>query len=340
MMKAVGLYKYLPIEDEQSLIDVEVDKPTPTGRDILVAVQAISVNPVDTKVRAPKEQTEDPPRILGWDAAGKVEAIGEQVEHYKVGDEVYYAGDITRPGSYSEYQLVDERIVGHKPTSAVYEQAAALPLTSITAWEGLFSRLGISNEAKDVGKTILIIGGAGGVGSIAIQLAKKVAKLNVIATASRKESSDWCKELGADHVINHRNSLVEELAAQSINNVDYIFCLNNTDQHWTAMAEIISPQGCICSIVENAEPLDLDLIKSKSATFVWEFMFTRSMYQTEDMIEQQKLLDSISTLIDNGELTTTASDVLRPINSENCRKAHAQIEQGSTIGKIVLADWE
>ncbi len=339
-MKAVGLYQYLPIEHEQSLVDVQIDRHDPTGKDLLVNVRAISVNPVDTKIRARKNETETTPRILGWDAAGEVVAIGPEVERYAVGDQVYYAGDITRPGSNSEYQLVDERIVGRMPIQLDYAEAAALPLTAITAWEGLFDRLNISRHGNEAGKTILIIGGAGGVGSIAIQLASKVAKLKVLATASREESRTWCRKLGAYQVINHRHSLVEELAKLGIETVDYIFCLNNTDQHWPAMTQIIAPQGCICSIVEAAEPVDLAPLKSKSATFVWEFMFTRSMYQTADIIEQQRLLNTIADLVDNEELVTTVNNVIRPISAENLRKAHAAIEKGSSIGKVVLADWE
>ncbi|MBA3967298.1 MAG: zinc-binding alcohol dehydrogenase family protein [Nitrospirales bacterium] len=338
-MKAVGLYQYLPIENEQSLVDVQIDRPNPTGKDLLVKVRAISVNPVDTKVRAHKSDTETTPRILGYDAAGEVAAIGAEVTCYAVGDQVYYAGDITRPGSNSEYQLVDERIVGKKPASLTFDKAAALPLTSITAWEGLFERLGISPRGEDAGKSILIIGGAGGVGSMAIQLAKQLAKLHVVATASRPESIAWIKKLGADQVVNHRNALDKELSAIALPQVDYIFCLNNTTQHWAAMANAIAPQGRICSIVETPDPVDLDVLKSKSATFVWEFMFTRSMYQTADIIEQQRLLTSIATLIDKGKLVTTVNDVIRPINAANLRKAHALVEQGSSIGKIVLADW-
>ena len=338
-MRAVGLYRYLPIENEQSLVDVEIDRLDPSGRDLLVHVRAVSVNPVDTKVRAPKNKTETTPRILGWDAAGEVIAIGPEVSNYAVGSQVYYAGDITRSGSNSEYQLVDERIVGRMPTQLGHAEAAALPLTAITAWEGLFDRLGISHHGDDAGKSILIIGGAGGVGSIATQLASKVAKLKVVATASREESRAWCLKLGANCVINHRHSLVEELAALGMNTVNYIFCLNSTDHHWPAMAQIVAPQGHICSIVEPEKPVDLGLLKSKSATFVWEFMFTRSMYQTADMIEQQRLLNVIADLVDKGQLVTTISEVIRPISAENLRKVHARIEQGSSIGKVVLADW-
>ena len=338
-MKAIGLYNYLPIKDEQSLIDVEIDQPAPEGHDLLVAVRATSVNPVDTKVRAPKDKTETHPRILGWDAAGKVIAVGALVDHYAIGDRVFYAGDITRPGSNSEYQLVDERIVGRAPRRLDYAEAAALPLTGITAWEALFDRLGISPSGEDSGKTILIIGGAGGVGSIAVQLASCVAKLNVIATASRPESTDWVKRLGANQVVNHRNPLDEELNAIDVPNVEYILCLNSTAQHWMAMETVIAPQGRICSIVETPEPVDLNVLKSKSVTFVWEFMFTRSMYQTLDMTEQRRLLNAIADLIDKGELVTTTKHVIRPINAANLRQAHALVEQGNTIGKIVLADW-
>jgi NADPH:quinone reductase len=339
-MKAVGLYQYLPIENEQSLIDIEMDCPQPAGKNLLVNVRAISVNPVDVKVRAPKSGTETSPRILGWDAAGEVIAVGPEVKSFSVGDQVFYAGDITRSGSNSEYQLVDERIVGRMPTQLDYPAAAALPLTVITAWEGLFDRLGISRHGDDEGKTILMIGGAGGVGSIAIQIASKLAKLKVIATSSREESREWCLKFGANSVINHHNSLEKELTALSINKVDYIFCLNNTDQHWAAMAKVIAPQGRICSIVETKKPVDLGALKKKSATFVWELMFTRPIYQTADMIEQQRLLNIIADLVDNGELVTTVNQIIRPISAKNLRQAHAQIEQGHTIGKVVLADWD
>jgi len=337
-MKAIGLTKYLPVEDEKSLQDIELAKPEAKGRDLLVRVNAISVNPVDTKVRAPKEQVEATPRILGWDAAGEVVAVGQQVTHFAVGDQVYYAGDITRSGSNSEFQLVDERIVGKKPASLSFTEAAALPLTSITAWEALFERLQISVQGDDAGKSILIIGGAGGVGSIAIQLAKQLAKLNVIATASRPESQQWCLDRGADSVINHHQSLDDELLAIDKPLVDYILCLNSTDQHWSAMAKVIKPQGKICSIVDTSN-VDLSLLKSKSATFVWEFMFTRSMYKTPDMIEQQRLLNNVAELIDKGVIVTTANTLLHPINAENLRKAHKMIEQGNAIGKLVLSDW-
>ena len=336
-MKAIGLLEYLPIENENSLIDIELPRPTPKGRDLLVKIHAISVNPVDTKVRAPKDKKEEEPKILGWDASGVVVEVGEECTLFQPGDEVFYAGSITRPGTYSEYHLVDERIVGTKPKNLTHAQSAAVPLTAITAWEGMFERLAIdfNNKEKNKSKNILIIGGAGGVGSIAIQLAKW-AGLNVITTASRNETKDWAKSLGADYVINHHKAFKEQLSQIEIAEVDYIFCLNNTDQHWNGMAEVIKPQGGICSIVENEKPLALGLLKSKSATFVWEFMFTRPMYYTEDMINQHLLLNQVSELLEQNTIKTTLNETLSPIHAANIRKAHAMIETGSTIGKIVL----
>jgi NADPH:quinone reductase len=337
-MKAVALTRYLPINDPQSLIDVELPRPEAKGHDLLVRVEAISVNPVDTKVRAPKDKVEAEPRVLGYDAAGVVEAVGEAVTLFRPGDRIYYAGDITRPGTNSQLHLVDERIVGQMPKSLDFAQAAALPLTGITAWEALFDRLAIDPDGGNKDESILIIGGAGGVGSVAIQLAKW-AGLTVIATASRPESSAWIRELGAAHVVNHHESLTEQVRALGFNHVDHILCLNATDQHWTAMAELIAPQGLICSIVEADGPLDLAPLKSKSAGFIWEFMFTRSMYQTADMSEQHALLNRITALIDGGTIRTTAAETIRPINAANLRRAHAIIESGATIGKLVLAEW-
>ena len=336
-MKAVALKASLPIDNPQSLLDVELENPVPQDHDLLIAVSAISVNPVDTKVRAPKDKHEDQPRVLGWDAVGVVEAIGPAVSLFKPGDRVYYAGDITRPGSNSEYQLVDERIVGRAPASLSKAEAAALPLTAITAWEGLFDRLRI-NRDEGAAKTLLIIGGAGGVGSIAIQLAKQLTMVTVIATASRPETREWCLSLGADYVVDHRE-LINSMHAAGHEQVDYIFCLNNTDQHWLSLCDLVKPQGIICSIVETKQPVDLNGLKNKSASFVWELMFTRSMFQTDDMIEQHHLLNEVSGLIDAGKIKTTVTNVLSPINAENLRRAHAQLESGTTIGKVVLEHW-
>ncbi|MDF3837422.1 zinc-binding alcohol dehydrogenase family protein [Cupriavidus basilensis] len=338
-MKAVGLTRYLPINDPQSLVDVEIATPVPEGRDLLVKVEAIAVNPVDTKVRAPKGKVESAPRVLGWDAAGTVSAVGPDVTLFKVGDPVFYAGSITRPGANSEYHLVDERIVGHKPASLDFAHAAALPLTAITAWEALFDRLGVSPRGEHAGRSVLVIGGAGGVGSIGIQLAKTLAGLTVIATASRPESAAWCRKLGADHTIDHRGDMPAQLRGLGFAEVDYILCFNDTDRHFGAMAAVIAPQGKICSIVENSGALPVGDLKTKSASFVWEFMFTRSMFGTADMVEQHRLLNEVARLIDAGRLQTTLGEHLGRIDAANLRRAHAMLEGGQTIGKLVLEGW-
>lgn len=337
MMKAVGLYKRLPIEDPESLVDVTVAKPQPSGRDLLVEVKAISINPVDTKVRSSKGKTaSSEPVILGWDVAGVVVEAGPESTLFKQGDEVFYAGSIVRPGGNSEFHLINERIVGSKPKTLGFAEAAALPLTAITAWEGLFDRLGISHDPEaNKGKNILIIGAAGGVGSIAVQLAAK-AGLTVIGTASRPESAAWAKELGAAFTISHYEPFKAQLQELSFKFTDYILCLNDTVRHWAGMAEAIKPQGKICSIVETEGQLELDLLKNKSATFVWEFMFTRSTYGTEDMEEQHNLLNQIASMVDEGQLKTTVSKVLSPLNAATIREGHKLLESGSTIGKVVI----
>jgi len=315
-------------KDLASLVDIELPKPAPSGRDLLVKVEAVSVNPVDTKRRI-AEKPDPAPRVLGWDAAGTVEAVGDQVSLFSKGDSVYYAGDVTRPGCNSEFHLVDERIVGRKPKSLDFVQAAAIPLTAITAWEGFFDRLKVEKN-----KTVLIIGGAGGVGSIAIQIAKLVG-LRVIATASRPDSVAWVKSLGADEVVNHR----ESLTAQIKKPVDYIAVYNDLDGHWAAIGELIAPQGGIVSIVGNARPLAMDAVRAKSASLCWELMFTRPRFQTPDMIEQHKLLDQVADWLDTGKLKGTLKETLTPINAANLRKAHAKLESGTMIGKLVLKGW-
>jgi len=337
-MKAVALTRYLPITDPESLFNVDLPKPQAAGRDLLVRVEAVSVNPVDTKVRAPKPDVEKTPRVLGWDAAGVVESVGPNVTSFRPGDDVFYAGDITRPGTNSEYHLVDGRIVGHKPSSLSFAEAAALPLTSITAWETLFERLGVDRDADNSDRTLLILGGAGGVGSIAIQLAKW-SGLIVIATASRPETQDWVKGLGADHVVDHRQPLPPQLAAIGHNEVNFIANFNNTDAYWVVMAESIKPQGRIVSIVENDHPVEIGLLKSKSASLGWVFMFTRAMFQTADMAEQGKILDRIAQLVDAGIIRTTLTERLSPISASNMRAAHAKSESGRTIGKVAISGW-
>jgi zinc-binding alcohol dehydrogenase family protein len=333
-MKAVALTQYLPIENPNAFLDVTLETPSPQGHDILVGVKAVAVNPVDTKVRAPKDTVEPSPRVIGYDASGVVEAVGPDVTLFKVGDAVYYAGDITRSGTNQEFHLVDERIVGHKPTSLSHAEAAALPLTTITAYEAFFDRLGIDRDGADKGQTILIIGAAGGVGSIGIQLAKQ-AGLTVIATASRPETSAWVQDLGADHVINHREDMVAQVRALGMHHVDHIAVFNDM-RHWDAAVELIRPQGGIVSIDGTDTPMPMAGMKMKAASLHWEFMFARPMHKTPDMIEQHKLLSNVAKEIDAGRIRTTVSQVLTPINAANMREAHRLVETGMAKGKIVI----
>lgn len=336
-MKAIAQHQPLPINDPQSLIDIELDVPRPGPRDLLVRIEAIAVNPVDGKRRmAPNPSGK--PRVLGWDAAGVVEAVGDQVTLFQAGDKVYYAGDMNRPGCNAQFQCVDERIVGHMPRSLSFEQAAALPLTTITAWEALFDRMRVPTPPHaQPRRSLLAIGGAGGVGSMAVQLASRVAGLRVIATASRPETRQWCLDRGAEAVVDHRGSLVEQVRALGFKYVDYVLIMNNTDQHFDAAAELVAPQGAICSIVACEQPLAMDKLRTKSAAFMWEAMFVRSKEQSHDMIEQHRLLDEVARLIDQGTISTTVNEVIQPINAANVRRAHAQIEAGRTIGKLVLS---
>ncbi len=316
---------------DHTFADVELPKASPSGRDLLVKVEAVSVNPVDTKQRKIKTSGS---HVLGWDAAGTVESIAKDVTLFKPGDAVYYAGDVTRPGCDSEFHLVDERIVGRKPKKLDFAQAAAMPLTSITAWEAFHDRMKVQP-----GKSILIIGGAGGVGSIAIQLAK-ISSLTVIATASRPQSIAWVKELGADHVVDHRKPLPPQIAALGLKHVDYIANFSGElDAYWEAMAELVAPQGALVAIVGNTKPLPMDVVRSKSATVCWELMFTRPRFQTPDMIEQHRLLNKVGERLDAGKLRGTLKETLSPINGANLRKAHEKLESGTMIGKLVLKGW-
>jgi NADPH2:quinone reductase len=339
-MKAIGVFSSLPVTHEKALQDLELPMPSAQGRDLLVRVKAVSVNPVDTKIRMTVGNNVPQARVLGWDCAGVVEAVGEQCTLFKVGDEVYYAGDVTRAGCNSELHLVDERIVGHKPSTLTFEQAAAMPLTTITAWEAMFDRMSIPRD-KDANKqrSILIIGGAGGVGSIAIQLAKQLAGLRVIATASRPETVQWCQEMGADKVINHHNLLLDELKAQGENGVDYIFCTAGTAQHWHSMADVINPQGRICLIVdsESNQPLNINLFKAKSVTIAWEFMFTRARFQTADMGAQGDLLNQTAKLLDKSVLRHTMTEHGGALTAANLRQAHERLESAKMHGKLVLS---
>jgi zinc-binding alcohol dehydrogenase family protein len=313
---------------------IEKDIAEPRGRDLLIAIEAIAVNPVDIKVKSSITGSLEQPRIVGWDATGTVIAAGPDCELVKVGDKVFYAGDVSRDGCYASHQLVDERIVGFAPRTLSAPEAAAMPLTSITAWEALFSRMKIYPNL-DKGKTLLIIGGAGGVGSIAIQLAKQIAELNVVATASRPESSEWCRELGADHVINH-HQLSEDYARLDIDAPDYILCLNDTDTYYDAVTDLIAPQGMICFVVTSQKNHDIEKLKTKSAGIVWEFMFTRPMYQTRDITAQHQLLNRIAEMLDANKLQSTLKQTLGPISADTIRRAHEQLVSGKTLGKIAL----
>lgn len=336
-MKAVGFKTSLPLSEAASFIDVDIDKPAPGPHDLLVKVNAISVNPVDFKIRqnSAKDTVLEQPKIIGWDASGVVEATGSDVTLFKVGDAVYYAGDITKPGSNAEYQIIDERIVGRKPASLSDEAAAAIPLTALTAWEIFFDRMRLSPE-RDRNKTLLIIGGAGGVGSIAIQLAKKLLGLHVIATASRPETIDWCNKMGADLVVDHRD-LINEVRKAGFQYVDYIVDFVDTNGYWDTLAELIKPQGHIASITGSAAPVVLNKLKNKSVSFSWEFMFTRSTFQTDDMIEQHHILNRVADLLDEGVLKSTLTQTLHGLSADNLKQAHAQLESGTTIGKLVIS---
>lgn len=332
-MKVVGYKESLEISEADSLFDLELATPKASGKDILVKVEAVSVNPVDTKIRKGVSPENGQIKVLGWDAAGVVEAVGEDVSLFKVGDKVWYAGAIDRPGCNSEYHLVDERIAAKMPDSLNFDEAAALPLTTITAWEMLFDRLQLEQDSKG---SLLIVGGAGGVGSIMIQLAKKLTHLTVIASASRPETIDWVKSMGADHVVNHKNSLVDELHRVGFDSVDHIATLTNTDQHLPAYVEVIAPQGKI-TLIDDPEAFDIMPFKKKSVSVHWEFMFTRSLFQTEDMIQQHHLLKTVAKLVDQGEIKTTMTENIGSITATHLKKAHALIESGKSIGKLVLA---
>lgn len=334
IMKAVAYQKAGPITSSGALVDIELDTPVAEGRDLLVRVQAISVNPVDTKIRNNVSPENNQWKTLGWDAVGVVEAIGDQVSQFKVGDAVWYAGALNRQGSNSELQLVDERIVGHKPKTLEETEAAALPLTAITAWEMLFDRLQVPKVTPE-NTSILVIGGAGGVGSITIQLLKQLTNLTIIATASRAETKEWVKQLGADYVLDHREPLAAQIKHLGLDAPLYVFSTTQTDQHLSDIVELIAPQGHF-GLIDDPAQLDIKPFKSKSVSVHWEFMFTRSMFQTEDMQKQSELLNEVSKLVDEGKIKTTVTEVISPINAENLKRVHQQIESGTTKGKIVL----
>lgn len=335
-MRIIGYHNPLPISDTDALLDLEQPKPSPEGRDLLVEIRAVAVNPVDTKVRQSRQPQDGAPIVLGYDAAGVVVGTGPDVTGFSVGDEVYYAGDLTRPGTNAEFHLVDERIAGRKPASLNFAEAAALPLTAITAYEALFDRLKVQDAAPAGGDTLLIVGGSGGVGSIAIQLARQLTDLTVITTASRPESRAWALELGAHHVLDHSRPMAPQLEDLKLGNPGFVFSTTHTGQHLEDLAALIAPQGRFL-LIDDPDNVNIGVFKTKAVSIHWEFMFTRSMFQTADMAEQNALLNRVADLVDEGRIRTTLSEVIEPINAANLRDAHRRIESNQTIGKIVLA---
>ena len=335
-MKAVAYYQPLPAEHPEALQDVQLAEPVPGPRDLLVEVRAISVNPVDTKIRQGVTPADGAAKVLGWDASGVVKAVGSEVSLFQPGDRVFYAGAIDRAGANSELHVVDERIVGHMPSSLSFADAAALPLTAITAWELLFERLQISEGSANQNQTLLIVGAAGGVGSILTQLARRLTGLTVIGTASRAQTQAWVRELGAHHVIDHSKPLSEELARIGVGQVTHVASLTQTEQHYEQLIEALEPQGRLALIDDPVQPLDVMKLKRKSLSLHWELMFTRSLFETPDMIEQHHLLQRVSQLVDQGVLRTTVGEHFGTINAANLRRAHALLESGKAKGKIVL----
>ncbi|HBZ95227.1 MAG TPA: zinc-binding alcohol dehydrogenase family protein [Pseudomonas sp.] len=335
-MKAIAYYQSLPADHPEALQDVQLDAPSPGAHDLLVEVRAISVNPVDTKIRQGVAPEHGAAKVLGWDATGVVKAVGSEVTLFQPGDRVFYAGAIDRAGANSELHLVDERIVGAMPASLSFAEAAALPLTAITAWELLFERLQIAEGSADQGQSLLIVGAAGGVGSILTQLARRLTGLTVIGTASRPETQAWVRQLGAHHVIDHGKPLSEELARIGVGQVTHVASLTQTDQHYAQLVECLQPQGRLALIDDPLQPLDVMQLKRKSLSLHWELMFTRSLYQTDDMIEQHRLLQRVSGLVDSGVIRTTLGEHFGRIDAANLRRAHALLESGKAKGKIVL----
>jgi NADPH:quinone reductase len=338
-MRAIGFQQPGRIDRDEALVDIELPTPTPTGRDLLVEIKAISVNPVDVKVRQSAQPEPSNWKVLGWDAAGIVTAVGDEVTLFQPGDAVFYAGAIGRSGTNAEYHLVDERIVGIKPKTLDWAAAAALPLTSITAWEMLFARLDVKKALPGAAPAILIIGGAGGVGSIAIQMARKLTDLTVIATASREETVAWVKEMGAHHIIDHTLPLAEQVAKLGLGAPAFVFSTTQTDRHLNEIAELIAPQGRF-GLIDDPQALDINRFKRKSVSVHWELMFTRSIFNTPDLAEQGKLLNEVSRLVDEGVLQTTMTERYSPIDAANLKQVHTLIESGKARGKIVLEDFD
>ena len=335
MMKAIGYNHSLGINEPNALVDIDIEKPSASGRDLLVKISAIAVNPVDYKIRHRVNPNGGDPKILGWDAVGEIVDIGADVTEFAVGDRVYYAGDLTRAGSNAEFQLVDERIVGNAPKSLSDSDAAALPLTTITAYELLFDHLALRQQSEKSDEVVLVVGAAGGVGSIMLQLLKVLTGATVIATASRESSKSWVQELGADYVVDHSKPMAEQIKALNIGEVTHVASLNNTHQYIESFVEVMKPKGKL-ALIDDPETLDVAKLKQKSLSLHWEFMFTRSMFETDDMAEQSRLLTHVASLIDDGKIKTTVGKHLGKINAANLIEAHKILEEGRAIGKLVL----
>ena len=333
-MRAVGYRTPGPLSAPDSLVDAELPRPAAAGRDLLVAVRAVSVNPVDFKVRAGTAPADGELKVLGYDAAGVVIEAGPETSLFRPGDEVFYAGSIARPGTNAEFHLVDERIVGRKPRTLGFAEAAALPLTAITAWEALFDRIDIRRPVPGAAPAVLIVGGAGGVGSIAVQLARRLTDLTVIATASRPETTAWVRDHGAHHVVDHGRPLAPQVADLGLGAPAFVFSTTHTADHLAGIAELIAPQGRLALI--NNEPLELQQLMRKSVSIHWELMFTRPLFQTADMAAQHALLNQVADLVDAGTLRTTLAAHFGTIDAGNLKRAHALLESGRTKGKIVL----
>lgn len=334
-MKAVGYRTAGPIDRDDALIDFEMDMPEATGRDLLVRVQAVSVNPVDYKVRQGRPAADRHPAVLGWDAVGDVVRVGDAVTGFEPGDGVWYAGALNRHGTNAEFHLVDERIVGRKPASASNAEAAALPLTTLTAYEMLFDRLRITDPVPGAAPAVLIIGGSGGVGSIAIQLLRALTEVTVIATASRPETKDWVKALGAHHVIDHSATLPAQISALGIGRPGFVFSTNHTGAYVDQIAELIAPQGRF-GLIDDPEALDVLPFKTKAVSTHWELMFTRPLFETPDMARQGEILTKVAALLDAGKIRSTTTETLGTINADNLKRAHAILESGKARGKLVL----
>lgn len=337
-MKAIGFNRPLPATHPEALLDIELPEPKPGPHDLLIEVGAISVNPADVKVRASHQPAPGQHRILGWDAAGIVRAVGPKAEGFSVGDEVYYAGVINRPGAYAQYQAVDARIVAKKPASLSFAEAAALPLTALTAWETLFDRLRVNDPVPGADPALLLIGAAGGVGSITLQLARELTELRLIATASREASRQWATEQGADEVIDHREPLPAQIAALGHGAPAFVFSTSHSDRYLKAIVELIAPQGRI-ALIDDPATLDVNPLKGKSLSLHWEFMFTRPMFQTADMARQGQILREVARLVDDGRLRTTMTEHIQGIDARSLREAHQRLERGDMIGKLVLEGW-